>query len=75
MALSGLEGEHTLYIPGHGEKAPLAAHIFEPAQQKLAESQHGLDDAEDRLGRAFALGVERFAFGRLQAVSHGFNRR
>jgi hypothetical protein len=47
--------------------------LSRPAQQKLAESQHGLDDAEDRLGHAFALGVERFAFGRSQGVSHGFN--
>src|SRR6516162_10120579 len=54
-----LQGEHPLHIPGHGHKAPLASHIVEPAQEKLVESHCGLDDAEDRLGRAFALGVER----------------
>ena len=72
--LSGFQGEHPLHIPGHGHKAPFAAHIVQAAQQKLAESQHGFYDAEDRLGHALALGVELFAFGRLQTVSHGFNR-
>src|SRR5271167_891760 len=45
MAPSGsLEGKQPFHIPGHGHKAPFPAHIVQPAQQKLAESQHGLDD-------------------------------
>ncbi len=71
----GLEVEHPLHIPGRGHKAPLALYVFEPGQEKLAESERGFDDAEDWLGDAFALGVELFAFGRLQAVNHGFNGR
>src|SRR5271168_4613441 len=43
------EDEHSLQIPRHGHEAPLAAHFIEPAQRKLTESEHGLDDAEHRL--------------------------
>ena len=47
----GCEDEHSLHIPRHGYKAPLAARTVEPAQQELAEPQHQLDDSEHRLQR------------------------
>jgi hypothetical protein len=37
-SLGGLKGEHPLHVPGHGHKASLAAHLVEPAEQKLSES-------------------------------------
>ena len=52
------QGKHPLQVPGHGHEVPLTADMIEPAQQELAESQHGLDDAEDRFRNVFALGVE-----------------
>src|ERR1700686_5064818 len=42
----GVEDEHPLHIPRHGQKAPLATHFFESAHRKLTESEHGFDDAE-----------------------------
>ena len=71
----GGEGEYSLYVPGHGHKAPLAAHVFEPPQRKLAESEHRFDDAEHRFRRLFAQGVESPALRRLQPIRHGFDRR
>ncbi len=62
-SIGGGEGEHPLQIPGHGHEAPLAAHVFEPAQGKLTESERGFDDAEHRLRGLFAQGVERSAGG------------
>jgi hypothetical protein len=49
--------------------------MIEAAQQKLAESQHGFDDAEHRFRDVLALGVELSALQRLQAVGHGLDRR
>ena len=51
------QGKHALQVPGHGHEVPLAADMIEPAQQELAESQHGLDDAEHRFRGVFALSV------------------
>ncbi len=60
-----VEDEYPLQIPGRGHEAPLAAHVFEPAQRELTESERGFDDAEYRFGRLFAQGVERSARWRL----------
>src|SRR6516225_2595598 len=73
--LPGAEDEDPLYIPGHGHQAPLAANLVEPAQQELSEDQDRLDDAEYRLRAVFAPSVEFLAFGRRQAMDHGFERR
>src|SRR5664279_2160381 len=56
------KGEHSLQVPRHRHEAPLAAHVFEPSQRKLTESEHGFDDAEHRFRSLFAQGVERSAF-------------
>ena len=42
------QSKHPLQVPGHGHEVPLTADMIEPAQQELAESQHGFDDAEHR---------------------------
>src|SRR3954449_5147630 len=68
------QGKHPLQVPGHGHEVPLTADMIEPAQQELAESQHGLDDTEDRFRNVFALGVELLALQRLQSVRHGLDR-
>ena len=52
------QDKHALQVPGQGHKVPLTADVIEPTQQELAESQHGLDDTEDRFRGVFALGVE-----------------
>jgi hypothetical protein len=52
-------------FPRHGHKAPLVSDVVEPAQQKLAETQHRFDDAKHRFRGVFAQGVELLAFGRL----------
>ena len=70
-----LQHEHPLQVPGHNHEIPLAFDFVQPAQQKLTESEHGLDNAEHRLGSVFAQGVKFLAFGRLQAVGHGLDRR
>src|SRR5208283_966593 len=75
LSLPGTEGEDPLDVPGHGHQAPLAADLVEPAQQELPKAQNRLDDAEHRLWGVLALAVEFFAFGRGQAVHHGFERR
>src|SRR5271169_313122 len=75
LSLPGTEGEDPLDVPGHGHQAPLAADLVEPAQQELPKAQNRLDDAEHRLWGVLALAVELLAFGRGQAVHHGFERR
>src|SRR3954453_3104227 len=52
------QGKHPLQVPGHGHEVPLAPDLIEPAQQELAESQHGFDNAEHRFRNVLALGVE-----------------
>jgi hypothetical protein len=42
------QGKHAFQVPGQGHEVPLAPDMIEPAEQELAESQHGFDDAEDR---------------------------
>src|SRR5271155_6234299 len=71
----GMENEDPLHVPGHGHQAPLAANLVEPAQQELSKAQNRFDDAEHRFWGVLALAVEFFAFGRGQAVHHGFERR
>src|SRR6185436_1610847 len=68
------QDKHPLQVPGHGHEVPLAANLIESAEQELAESQHGLDDAEHRFRGVLALGVELPALKRLQAVGHGLDR-
>src|SRR3954454_17041004 len=69
------QGKHPLQVPGHGHEVPLPANMIEPAQQELAETEHGLDDTEDRFRNVLALGVELPALQRLQAMGHGLDRR
>jgi hypothetical protein len=38
ISLPSTEGEHPLYIPSHGDQAPLAANLV-AAQQKLSEAE------------------------------------
>src|ERR1700759_5198542 len=74
-ASGGAEDEHPLHIPGQGHKAPLTADTVDPAQQKLAEAQHRLDDAEHRFRQLLALCVELFAARGLQAMRPRRERR
>src|SRR5712671_6625798 len=69
------QGEHPLHVPRHGDEGPLTLDIFEPTQQELAEAHHRFDDPEHRLRDLLAQGIELLAFGRLQTVAHGFERR
>src|SRR5450830_1853171 len=71
----GAEGEHPLDVPCHGHEAPLAAHLVEPAQQELAESEYRFDDAEHRFRGLFAQSIELPAFWRFQPMRHGLDRR
>src|SRR5208282_316468 len=71
----GGEDEHPPQVPRHCHEAPLAAHFVEAAQQKLTESKRRLDDAEHRLWRLLAQRIELAAFGRLQPMGHGLDRR
>src|ERR1700757_3168132 len=68
----GIESKDPFDVPGHRHQAPFAADLVEPAQQELAKAQNRFDDAEHRLRRVFSPGVELLAFGRGQAVGHGF---
>src|SRR3954471_19984546 len=73
MALSGgVEDEHSLHIPRHGHKAPLATHFVEAAHRKLTESERRFDDAEHRFRGLLAQSIERPAFWHLQPM---LNRR
>jgi hypothetical protein len=56
-ASGGTDGEHPLHIPGHSHEAPLAAHLVEPAERELTESERRFDDAEHRFRSLFAQGV------------------
>jgi hypothetical protein len=69
------QGEHPLHVPRRGDEGPLTLDIFEPTQQELAEAHRRFDDPEHRLRDLLAQGIELLAFGRLQAVAHGFERR
>ena len=69
------QDEHPLDVPRHGHEVPLAAHIVDATQQELAEPEHRFDDAEHRLGRLLAQGVEFLALGRLEAMIHRLKRR
>ena len=66
---AGAEREHPLDVPGHGDEAPLAADIVEPAQQELAESHHRFDDAEHRFRGLLAQGVELLALRGAQPIA------
>ena len=43
------QDKHPLQVPGHGHEVPLTPDMIEPAQQELAEAEHGLDDTETRI--------------------------
>jgi hypothetical protein len=45
------------------------------AEKELAQAHHGLDDPEHRFWSLLAQGVKPLAFGRLQTVAYGFERR
>ena len=69
------QDEDPLEVPRHGHGAPFASYLGEAAQEELAESEHGFDDAEHRLRCLLAQAIELLAFGRSQAVGHGLGRR
>jgi hypothetical protein len=69
------QGEDSLYVPRHGDETLLTLDIIEAAQKKLAKAHHRFDDPEHRFGGLLAQGIELFAFGRLQAAAHRFERR
>ena len=59
--MGGAKGEYPLLVPGHGHKAPLAAHCLASAQQKRRNAAP-LDDAEHRFRHLFAQAIEFLAF-------------
>src|SRR5215217_8354801 len=71
---SGCESEQSLHVVGHGHEVPLATDVVEATQQELAEPECRFDDAEHRLGRVLAQGVQRPALGCLQPMRHRLNR-
>src|SRR6202049_5400906 len=68
------ERKHSLEVPGHGDKAPLAANLVETAQQELAKAHHRFDDAEHRFGGLFAQAVKLLALRSAQAPRHPLGR-
>ena len=54
----GGEDEHPPHVPGQGDQVPLAFGLGEAAQGELAKAHHRFDDAEHRLRRLLAQGVE-----------------
>ena len=66
------QSKHPLQVPGHGHEAPLTPNVVELAQQKLAEAEHGFDDAEQRFQGVIAQGVELLALLPLQMVDYRF---
>src|SRR5258708_36470002 len=71
----GIKGEQPLHVPSHGHQAPLASDPIETAQQELPEAEHRFDDAEHRLRRLLAQGIELLAVWCHQPVRHGLDRR
>ena len=72
--LPGIESEDPLHVPGHRHQAPFAPDPVEPAQQELAKAENRFDDTEHGFRSVLASSVELLAFGRGQAVRHGFER-
>jgi hypothetical protein len=54
----GVEDEHPFDVPGHSHEAPLAAHLVEPAERELTESEHRFDDAKHRFRGLFAESID-----------------
>src|SRR6516225_3441376 len=62
-------------IVGGADKSPLGAHLFEAAQQELAESTRLFDLSEHRLGQLFAQPVGAGVSADLDLGTHGFDAR
>src|SRR5258708_13187040 len=74
-ASGGRQGVHPLHVPGHRDEAPLTLDLVKATQEELTEAHHRFDDAEHRFRNLLAQGVELLAFGRLQTMAHGRERR
>src|SRR5258708_19645035 len=74
-ASGGRQGVHPLHVPGHRDEAPLTLDLVKATQEELAEAHHRFDDAEHRFRNLLAQGIELLAFGRLQTMAHGRERR
>jgi len=57
------QDEDPLEVPRHGHGAPLAPYLSEAAQEELAESEHGFDDAEHRFRHLLAKRLKLFPSG------------
>ena len=62
-------------IVGGADKSPLGAHVFEAAQQELAESARLFDLSEHRLGQLLAQPVGAGVSASLELGAHGFDAR
>jgi hypothetical protein len=60
-------------IMGGADKSPLGAHLFEAAQQELAESARLFDLSEHRLGQLLAQPVGAGVSAGLDLGAHGFD--
>src|SRR3990172_9794390 len=65
---------HSLDIPCHRDQRPLALHGRQATQQELPEAHHRLDDAEYRLHRLLAQGVEFAPLARFEPMLHAVHR-
>src|SRR5258707_2692811 len=74
-ASGGCQGVHPLHVLGHRDEAPLTLDLVKATQEELTEAHHRFDDAEHRFRNLLAQGVELLAFGRLQTMAHGPERR
>src|SRR6266852_1958223 len=74
-ASGGRQGVHPLHVPGHRDEAPLTLDLVKATQEELTEAHHRFDDAEHRFRNLLAQGIELLAFGRLQTMAHGRERR
>src|SRR5260370_28895528 len=69
------QGVHPLHVPSHRDEAPLTLDLVKATQEELTEAHHRFDDAEHRFRNLLAQGIELLAFGRLQTMAHGRERR
>src|SRR3974377_2015957 len=64
-----------LHVRGHRDEAPLTLDLVKATQEELTEAHHRFDDAEHRFRNLLAQGIELLAFGRLQPMANGCERR
>ena len=57
-------------VPGHAHQVPFALYRFKAPQHEPVKAHNRLDDAKDRLYRAFAGGVYRSACYGLEPMLH-----